>query len=117
MVVEELYATPTTVRGKAAVPVATAVRNVPVAIGVIARNVMAASVVSAVPWTSLPWPAPDVAAQHDVALAVGFVLRLRNRVRPEPVWIVTGVGDFAVLNENVLMAAVETVQPDMAATS
>ena len=117
VVVEELYATPATVRGKAAVPVATTVRDIAVAVGVIARDVMAASVVPAMPRTALPRPAPDIMAQHDVALAVGLVFRLCNRVRPESVRIIAGVGNLAVLNENILMATVEAAQPDMADAS
>ncbi len=111
VVVENLDATPTTIRGKAAVPVASTIRDVAIAVGVIACDVMATSMRMG---TTLPWPAPDVVAQHDVTLAVGLILRLRNRVRPEPERIVAGVGNLAILNENILVAAVEAAQPDMA---
>ena len=117
MIVEKLDATPTAVRGEAAVPVATAVRYIAVAVGEIARDVTAASVVSTMNWPTLPWPTPDVAAQHDVSLAVRLVLCLRYGVRPETVRIVASVGYLAVLNENILVATMEAVQPEKAAVS
>ena len=62
VVIEKLDATPTTIRGEAAMPVSTAVRNVALAVWVVANDIMAASVVPSVSRASLSRPAPNVTA-------------------------------------------------------